>query len=211
MGPPLEDIDTTDRRRDKTPTSSRRMLLQGGTLLGISALSGQSAALTANNRQMTKPTVNRTATSEGNGKLRTTRQVSLEMAKAILDAAEEKSRDIGLASVITVTDAEGSVIAQRRMDNAWLPSVNISRNKAYTAAGFEMPTHELADVTTPGESLWGLHATDQNRIVVFGGGFPLTADDEVVGAIGSSGGSVSQDMEVASAGVNKFDSLPSED
>lgn len=147
------------------------------------------------------------ATTQETPELRTTRQVSLQMAKKVLDAAEQKSRQIDLASVITVTDAEGNIIAQRRMDNAWLPSVSISRQKAYTAAGFEFPTHDLADLTTPGESLWGLHTTDDGRLVMFGGGYPLEADGEVVGAIGASGGTVPQDTEVAEAGVDRFDAL----
>jgi len=93
------------------------------------------------------------------------------------------------------------------MDDAWLPSVNISRNKAYTAAGVEMPTHELAEASEPGESLYGLQTTDEGRIVIFGGGFPLERDGEVVGAIGSSGGEVDEDMEVARAGIDRFEEL----
>lgn len=139
--------------------------------------------------------------------LRTTRQVSLSMGKQILDAMEEQAEEIGVPSVVTVTDAEGNMVAQRRMDDAWLPSVNISRNKAYTAAGLEMPTHELADVTVPGESLWGLQTTDEGRMVVFGGGYPLVAGDTVVGAVGSSGGSVEEDRQVAEAGVERFRQL----
>lgn len=151
--------------------------------------------------------MNDAATTQETAQLRTTRQVSLKMAKKILDAAETESRQSDVASVIAVTDAEGNLIAQRRMDNAWLPSVSISRQKAYTAAGFEFPTHDLADVTTPGESLWGLHTTDDGQLVMFGGGYPLEADGEVVGAIGASGGSVPQDRQVAEAGVARFDAL----
>ncbi len=142
-----------------------------------------------------------------NPELRTTEQVTLEMAKEILDAMEKQSEAIDVQSVMAVTDAEGNFIAQRRMDNAWLPSVNISLNKAYTAAGFEMTTEDLADVTIPGESLWGLQVTDESRLVVFGGGIPLEHDGAVVGAVGSSGGEVSQDVEVAEAGVERFDEL----
>lgn len=139
--------------------------------------------------------------------LRTTQQVTLSTGQKILDAMQAKAEELGVPSVLTVTDAEGNLIAQRRMNNAWLPSVSISENKAYTAAGFEMPTHNLADVTTPGESLWGLHVTDESRIVVFGGGYPLVADDNVVGAVGASGGQVSQDREIASAGVDEFERI----
>lgn len=66
-----------------------------------------------------------------------------------------------------------------------------------------MPTHELAEPSDPGNSLYGLQTTDDNDIVIFGGGYPLARDGEIVGAIGASGGEVSQDREVAEAGVER--------
>jgi uncharacterized protein GlcG (DUF336 family) len=95
------------------------------------------------------------------------------------------------------------------MDGAWLASVDISRNKAYTAAALDMPTDELADPTRPGESLYGLQNTNQGRMVIFGGGYPLLRDGDVVGSIGVSGGAVDQDMDVAESGVDRFDELSS--
>lgn len=133
--------------------------------------------------------------------------IPLDMATEIIEASEEKAEEIGVPSVVTVANAEGNLIAQHRMDGAWLPSVNISKNKAYTAAGLEMPTHALAEACEPGNSLYGLQTTDEGRIVIFGGGFPLEQDGEVVGAIGSSGGQVDEDMEVAEAGIEKFEEL----
>lgn len=130
--------------------------------------------------------------------------ISLEDATEIIAAAEDKADEIGVPSVVTVVNEEGNLIAQHRMDGAWLPSVNISSDKAYTAAGLEMPTHELAEACQPGGSLYGLQTTDDDRIVIFGGGFPLTMEGEVVGAIGSSGGQVDEDMEVARAGIERF-------
>ncbi|WP_440008941.1 GlcG/HbpS family heme-binding protein [Halomicrococcus sp. SG-WS-1] len=131
--------------------------------------------------------------------------ISLETAKDVIDAAERKAQEIENPMVITVANSEGNLIAQHRMDDAWLASVNISRNKAYTSAALEMATDELAGPSQPGESLYGLQTTDDDRIVVFGGGYPLTRDGEVVGAIGVSGGQVDQDMEVAQAGVEAFE------
>ena len=133
--------------------------------------------------------------------------IPLEQATDMIDAAEQHAEGIGVPSVVTVANAEGNLIAQHRMDGAWLPSVSISRNKAYTAAGLEMPTHELAEACEPGNSLYGLQTTDDGRIVIFGGGFPLEHDGEVIGAIGSSGGQVDEDMEVARAGLERFDEL----
>jgi uncharacterized protein GlcG (DUF336 family) len=133
--------------------------------------------------------------------------VELEQAKQVIDAAEQHAEEIGVPSVITVANSEGNLIAQHRMDGAWLPSVNISKNKAYTSAGLEMPTHELAEASKPGNPLYGLQTTDKGRIVIFGGGFPLEYDGDVIGAVGSSGGTPEEDMEVAQAGVGKFEEL----
>ncbi|POG54002.1 heme-binding protein [Haloferax sp. Atlit-12N] len=133
--------------------------------------------------------------------------INLETAKVLIEAAEAEAESMGLRMVITVANPEGNLIAQHRMDDAWLASVDISRNKAYTAAALKTPTHELAEATEPGESLWGLQTTDENRLVVFGGGYPLEVDGEIVGTVGVSGGEVSEDMAVASAAVERFEEL----
>lgn len=134
-------------------------------------------------------------------------EISLDTAKDVIEAAEDHAEEIGQPMVITVANREGNLIGQHRMDGAWLASVSISRNKAYTAAALDMPTHALAEPSEPGNSLYGLQTTDDNRIVIFGGGYPLEANGEVVGAIGVSGGEVSQDREVAEAGVRCWESL----
>lgn len=133
--------------------------------------------------------------------------IELETAKTVIDTAEDAAEAINNPMVITVVNSEGNLIAQRRMDGAWLASVNISRNKAYTSAALDMPTHELAAATQPGESLWGLQTTDDNQLVVFGGGYPLVHNGDITGAIGVSGGAVEQDRTVAEAGVDAFEEL----
>ena len=133
--------------------------------------------------------------------------IGLDTAKELIEAGERKADEIGVLSVVAVANAEGNLIAQHRMDGAWLPSVEISKNKAYTAAGLEMPTEDLEDPTKPGNPLYGLQTTDKGRIVIFGGGIPLTRDGAVVGAVGSSGGMPDEDVEVARACVERFESL----
>ncbi|MFB6255555.1 MAG: heme-binding protein [Haloplanus sp.] len=134
--------------------------------------------------------------------------VTLDTAKELIDAAERKAEEIDNPMVITVANSEGNLVAQHRMDDAWLASVSISRNKAYTSAALDMPTHELAEPSEPGNSLYGLQTTDEGRIVIFGGGYPLLDEDgAVVGAFGVSGGAVEQDMEVAEAGVAHWEAV----
>lgn len=133
--------------------------------------------------------------------------IPLDTAKELVEASEQHAEEIGVPSVITVANSEGNMIAKHRMDGAWLPSVTISENKAYTSAGLEMPTHELEEVTQPDGPLYGLQTTDHERLVIFGGGFPLSREGKVVGAIGSSGGMPDEDVEVAQAGVDRFEEM----
>lgn len=131
-------------------------------------------------------------------------QMNLDIAKQIIDGAEKEAKNIGVQMVITVVDNGGNLIAAHRMDDAWIASVDISRGKAWTAVALKMPTGNLEDVTVPKAELWGLNTTNQGKIVVFGGGFPLEHNGRVVGAIGVSGGAVPQDVQVAKAGVKVF-------
>ncbi|HZD42839.1 MAG TPA: heme-binding protein [Methanomicrobiales archaeon] len=130
--------------------------------------------------------------------------IPLEVATQVISAAEQRAEEIQNPMVVTVVNSEGNLIAQHRMDDAWLASVNISRNKAYTSAALDTPTHELTEPSQPGNSLYGLESCDEGRLVVFGGGYPLEKDGEIVGAIGASGGEVSQDRDVAEAGVDAW-------
>lgn len=131
-------------------------------------------------------------------------ELSLEEAKKIVKDAEAKAKEIGVMMNIAVVDVGGNLVAFERMDKAWLGSVNIAINKAYTAVAFNMTTEDLGKESQAGKSLFGIHATNNGRLVIFGGGIPLKKKGELVGAIGVSGGSVPQDITVAEAGVKNF-------
>ncbi len=93
------------------------------------------------------------------------------------------------------------------MDDAWLASVDISQNKAWTAVALKTETKALEEPTVPNAELYGLNTTNNGRIVVFGGGIPLKNGDKVIGAIGVSGSSVDDDVMVAQAGAHAFEEL----
>jgi uncharacterized protein GlcG (DUF336 family) len=93
------------------------------------------------------------------------------------------------------------------MDDALLASISISQNKAYSAVSLKLDTETVWEVSQPGESLYGLGNTNDGRIITFGGGIPLESDGTVVGGIGVSGGSAEEDVDVASAAVDAFESL----
>jgi len=90
------------------------------------------------------------------------------------------------------------------MDGAFIGSIDISINKAYTAIAFQMETKELASLAQPGQELFGLSDAAGGRIVVFAGGIPLRHEGEIVGAVGVSTGTVDQDHQVAEAGAAAF-------
>jgi uncharacterized protein GlcG (DUF336 family) len=130
--------------------------------------------------------------------------VTLSAAMAILEAARAKATEISVPMNIAVVDEGSNLVAFARMDDAWLGSIDIAQNKAYTARAFDMSTKDLAPLAQPGAPLYGIEASNGGRLIVFAGGIPLISGSRVVGAIGVSGGSVEQDQEVAEAGVVAF-------
>jgi uncharacterized protein GlcG (DUF336 family) len=130
--------------------------------------------------------------------------VTLSTAQAVVEAAVKKAEEIGVPMDIAVVDEGNNLTAFARMDGAWLGSIDIAQNKAYTARSFDMATRDLAPLAQPNQPLYGIEASNQGRLIVFAGGIPLEADGKVVGAIGVSGGSVEQDHEVAEAGAAAF-------
>ena len=106
--------------------------------------------------------------------------------------------------VISVVDEGGNLIAIQRMDDAWLASIDIAQNKAWTSVALKMPSANLADATVPAAELYGLNTTNNGRLVVFGGGIPLEIGGKVVGAVGVSGSTVPHDVQVAEAAVKAF-------
>lgn len=121
----------------------------------------------------------------------------LDKAKALAQAAESEAMRLAVPMVISILDAGGNMVLCHRMDNSLLASIDISINKAYTAVALKMPTHKLAELSGPGQNLYGLQNTNQGRIVIFGGGFPILENGYIIGGIGVSGGSVEEDMKVA--------------
>jgi uncharacterized protein GlcG (DUF336 family) len=130
--------------------------------------------------------------------------LGLEDARRIIAAAEKKAKEIGQPMNIAVADEGGNLVAHVRMDGAWIGSVDISIKKAYTARAFDITTKDLAVEAQPGRQFFGIHASNNGRVMIFAGGIPLRRGGKVVGAIGVSGGSGEQDHAVAAAGAEAF-------
>lgn len=127
--------------------------------------------------------------------------IGIELAHKVIAAAEARASEIGTPMVIAVCDESGVLKAFSRMDGAALLSVRIAQDKAYTAVGFGMPTDAWHDFIKDDPPLAAGAVGGIDRLVVFGGGYPIKLGGAVVGAIGVSGGHYSQDMEVAQAGL----------
>ncbi len=140
----------------------------------------------------------------GMAEAKTAETISLEDAKRVVEAAEKKAQEIGQPMDIAVVDAGGNLKMHVRMDGAFVGSIMISINKAYTAIAFQQETASLQEDTRPGGPIFGLSDAHGGRLVVFPGGIPLVREGEIVGAIGVSTGTVEQDQEVAEAGAAAF-------
>lgn len=133
--------------------------------------------------------------------------ITLQEARHIVAAAETEARSQGQPMNIAVVDQGGNLITFSRMDGAWLGSIDIAINKAFTSRAFDIETKALSKLAQPGEDFYGIHVSNGGRIMIFAGGVPLKRNGIVVGAIGVSGGMGKQDQAVAEAGANAFTSL----
>src|SRR5262249_42267008 len=127
--------------------------------------------------------------------------VTLNDARNVIAAAEKKAIEIGQPMNIAVADAGGNLVAHVRMDGAWIGSIDISINKAFTARAFDIATKDLAKHAQPGGQFYGIHVSNEGCVMIFAGGVPLKRNGQVEGAIGVSGGSGEQDQAVAEAGA----------
>jgi uncharacterized protein GlcG (DUF336 family) len=130
--------------------------------------------------------------------------MNLADARRVIEAAEEKAEKIGQPMNIAVVDGGGNLVAHVRMDGAWIGSVDIAINKAWTSRAFNISTKELAEFSQSGDQFFGIHASNHGRVMIFAGGIPLKRGNDVVGAIGVSGGLGKQDQAVAEAGAAAF-------
>lgn len=121
-------------------------------------------------------------------------------AHAAVAAAVAHAQKLGIRINVAVTDAGGSLMAFLRMNGAFLHSIDIAIDKAYTAAGFGFSTSQWSQILAGDEAL-RLGIVHRPRLVVFGGGLPITEDGELIGGIGVSGGSAEQDEACARAGL----------
>ncbi|MFC3682651.1 GlcG/HbpS family heme-binding protein [Hydrogenophaga luteola] len=129
-----------------------------------------------------------------------TAQIGTTAAHAAVAAAVGHARTLGIAINVAVTDGSGTLMAFLRMNGAFLHSIDIAIDKAYTAASFGFPTSKWGGVIGEDELL-RIGLNQRQRLVLFGGGLPLVENGRRIGGIGVSGGSAEQDEACAAAGL----------
>lgn len=126
-------------------------------------------------------------------------RTAAHIAQAVMDYAEINQLKI----CVSVLDRHGYPLAQLRVNNAAFPCTDISHNKAFTAVSFGFPTQDW-NTRLEGKPHLLNGLSQQEGIVMFGGGIPIRFRDEMIGAIGVSGASEEQDVACAQAGIEAF-------
>lgn len=134
--------------------------------------------------------------------MKTVPRLTLDDARVIMAAAEEKAREIGVDMDIAITDDSGSLLMFHRMDDGRITSIEVAISKAFTAAAARRSTRSYGEVSGPGGPAFGIHVSHQGRFMVVAGGLPIFVGDRIVGGVGCSSGHPDQDEEVAQAGID---------
>jgi len=128
--------------------------------------------------------------------------MNLDMAKKMIKAAIERAEEMNRLCSVAIVDDRGFLVAIHRMDRAPIPTVDIARDKAWTAATFRMPSSDIikfGDASSPG---FGFNTQNWNdRLTTISGGLPIKDGDDVIGGIGVSGGMPDEDVAICEAAL----------
>lgn len=124
--------------------------------------------------------------------------ISLDAAKKVMQAAEQKAHEEKWPVAIAIVDSGGHLVMFQRLENTQLGSIEIALQKAKTAALYRRPTKAFEDSLAEGGANVKLV---QLPGLIFEGGLPIIHDGKVIGAIGVSGVKSTQDAEVGQAGI----------
>lgn len=132
--------------------------------------------------------------------------MTLEAALSLAEEVKKKAAEMGVKAVVAVANRGANPVLVQCMDDSYIASFDIALNKAYTSVALKMPTCQLSNLAKPGSPLYGIQHTNAGKIVIFGGGEPLlNKQGKVIGALGVSGGSESEDTALAAYGKEIFE------
>jgi len=136
--------------------------------------------------------------------MRTSLTIDYSEARRIIDRIVEKAAEMRKAAVVAVADSHGELIAFARMDGAPISSIRIAANKAWTAARERKPTKEIGDKVKHPEKGHDIAYYGDPRFVGWGGGIPIWKNGEVAGAVAVSGLSSTEDIALATLGLESI-------
>lgn len=135
----------------------------------------------------------------------TIKRIDQADAQTLIEGARKKATEIGVPMCIAIADDAGHLVAFERMDGGKITSTTIAIDKAFTAAAAKRATHVISELSQPGKPIYGINTSIGGRMMIVGGGLPVTVDGEIVGSIGISSGTPTQDVECAQAGIDHFE------
>lgn len=128
--------------------------------------------------------------------------MNLNLAEKLIDSAIKFAQKNNKKCSIAIVDENGWLIALHRMDDSITPTVDIARDKAWTAAAFRCPSSEISKYGDPLQPGFGLNKQNWNdRLINIAGGLPIKDGDKVIGGIGVSGGTPEQDIAICQAAI----------
>ena len=132
----------------------------------------------------------------------TIKRLSIADAHLLIEGARNKANEFGIPMCIAITDESGNLMAFERMDGSKVTAAHIAIDKSFTASAGKKGTDAYGPVVQPGAPAFGINTAIGGRLIVVGGGVPVEFEGEVIGAIGVSAGSPTQDQEAAQAGID---------
>lgn len=128
----------------------------------------------------------------------------LNLGRMLSETAICKAEKLGIPIVFSMVDEHGNIVILERMENSLLASIDISVNKAFSSSALKISTDKIGELCKEKDELYGIQWTNKNKIVPFGGGYPLILDKQCIGGIGISGGTVQEDMIIGSHVMRMF-------
>jgi len=128
--------------------------------------------------------------------------ITLDTARDMIRAGMGEAQRLGNACSIVIVDENGWLVAAERMEDALIPTLDIARDKAWTAFAFKMPSSEIGRFGNPSAANAGFNTANWNdRLTTIGGGLPIKVGNSVIGGVGVSGGTEKEDVAVCQTAI----------
>ena len=128
--------------------------------------------------------------------------ITLDQAKKVMVGAEAEAKKNSWNVVMVVLDSGGNLVMLQRMDGAQFGSIEVAKDKAYSAVAFRRPTKAFDDALAQGGA--NLRILKLSGAAPLEGGIPIVVDGKLIGAVGVSGVTSAQDAQIGRAGIDNL-------